>query len=715
MATRIELLRKSGGGIVKSFMDSVFLRNQGGEWITDDVMAFPYKKSDLVYICISTTNRAISQIPIMAYKKINEEEAKPLPMTDPWQKLFAKPNDLMDRNSFVEASVGHLMLDGDVFLIPFPPGVFPPVSIWVVKRKFMGPLRDKQTNRLIGWNYNIKGVNYDGYGGTILTENSIPLGIEEVAHVYFWNPYDNVMGMAPSDAGALNIKIDFKASHYTGNFLDEGAVPGGMLETDKSLTDKQFKRILDQFETRHQGFRKSSRFALLENGLKYTQAGINQKDMEFQKLRELTARRIFQIYGMKEAVISETKNVNYATSREQRKEWWESTNLPMMRMICSALNFILFPKLDIFCQFDYTKIEALREALFDKINTGYKAWQMGFTANEVNNRLDLGFRSKAWRNTWYMPVNLIPVEEHLPPSDTPPSLPPGSAPPIPIPPPPKPPKAIEYLVERSLEDRMKDARGEAIWGSIVRQMVPIEEQFTKKVSRVFFNMRKRTLELLYREKKSIEEVTKDMDDVDKEIYVEEFKELGKVVDPLYKTSLALGFELVATEIGMDIPFDFTDPEALYFLSSKQINIVGIVQTIKEQIRIQLMEGYQGGETLDQVAERIRNVFDIAKSRSRTIARTEVGSATTEGRYLAIDRSGFREKEWFTAMDERVRPTHQAMHGKIVKVGEMWALPSGAYLRHPGDYNGPASEVINCRCVEIVVPGSHWTDQPGVGE
>jgi SPP1 gp7 family putative phage head morphogenesis protein len=626
-------------------------------------------------------------------------------MDDPWQRLFNRPNELMDRYSFTEASIGHLMLDGDVFLVPFPPGIFPPKSVWVVRKRFMGPLKDNQTGRLIGWNYDPKGVNYGGggTGSTIITQSSIPLRPEEVCHVYFWNPYDSIMGQAPSEAGRMNIMVDYKAAHYTANFLDEGAVPGGMLETDRSLSDKQFNRILNQFETRHQGFRKGHRFALLENGLKYTQAGLSQKDMEFPKLRELTARRIFQIYGMKEAVISETKNVNYATSREQRKEWWESTNLPMMRMVCSALNFTLFPNSDLMCQFDYTKIEALREALFDKINTGYKAWQMGFTADEVNNRLDLGFKSKPWRKTWYMPVNLVPVEEHVAPSNTPPALPPGGTPPLLPAPAPKPPKAIEFLEDGTVvHDTVKEARGEAIWNSMIRQLAPHEEAFTKKVSRVFFNMRKRILELLYREKKSLEELSKDMDDVEKDTFVEEAKEMSKVTEPLYKAALTLGVELVISEIDIPVAFDVTDPEALYFLANKTIRIAGVVDTIKNQIQRELVQGYEGGESIAQVADRIRGVFDVAKSRARTIARTEMGSAATEGRFLAINRSGFKEKEWFTALDERVREQHRLMHGRKVRVGEMWVMPDGSSLRHPGDYDGPAHQVINCRCVEIVV-------------
>jgi SPP1 gp7 family putative phage head morphogenesis protein len=508
----------------------------------------------------------------------------------------------------------------------------------------------------------------------------------------------------------MNIKVDFKASTYTANFLDEGAVPGGVLQTERSLSKPQFDRILNQFESRHGSYKRGHRIALLENGLKYTQTGLSQKDMEFPKLRNLTANRVFQIYGMKKAVISETDDVNYATAREQRKEWWEGTNLPMMRAICSALNFALFPiGASLRCQFDTTKIEALRESLKEKTDTAYRLWQMGATFNQLNQRLDLGFPKNKWGDTWYMPVNLQDVRDYQPPARNPLALPAGNpaSPPPPVnPPKPKPGKLL--LENLGGPDQKDNTNAEAIWESFIERLSPLEDQYTKKISRVFFNMRKHTLELLFKEK-SVEGLKKDFDDVDNELYPEEYKELIKVTEPLYKLSLVMGADMVSAEVGIGISFNLTDPEAVYFLTNKLMNIRGVIFTVKEQIRKVVIEGYQTGASVSDVADSIRNIFDVAKSRAKTIARTEMIGAANEGRYIAIERSGFREKEWFTAMDERVRPQHRAMHGKTIKTGTMWLMPDGSSLRHPGDSDGPAHQVIQCRCIEVVVPESLWAN------
>jgi HK97 family phage portal protein len=697
--------------VAKNNIDSVFIRNKQMLGVSEEeVMREPYRKSDLVYICISTTAKAVSQVPLIVVKSINSNgENLPLPDSDPWSQLFSRPNYITDRYSFIESVITYLLHDGEVFVIPYPPGLNPPSSLWVVRNKFIRPMKDPKTNLLMGWLYNQTGQFTDGHISPSM--DGIPLHVDEVARIFLFNPYDPLKGMSPLEAGKMNVVVDYKAAFYTSVFFDEGASPGGVIATEQKLGDKQYNRTREQFEARHQGFRKAHRIALLEQGLKYTQTGLSQKDMEFGDLRKLTAERIYQIFGMKKAIVSVTEDVNYATAREERKEWWEGTNIPLMSMTASALNFILFRQnSNLKVIFDVTTVAALKEALKEKVDTAHKMWQMGFTANEINQRLDMGFGNKPWRNVAFVAVNLQPVDRALnPPEPTLPALPPAVPSPSPPPspsapiPPPKPPKALTEG-EESRMSSAEETRNEHIWNNLNQKVSGLEDKFEKKVTRVFTDMRKRTLENLYKNVKAPK-------DVEDEFFSEDSKNISKFTDPIYQDALIVGFSTILEDIGANIIWNVSDAEAQAFLMMKNIQIKGILQTIKDQIRVELMEAYQNGETIDQIADRIRSVFNMSKNRARTIARTEIIGAANEGRHLAISRSGFGEKQWFTALDERVRPTHRAMHGKTVKVGDMWVMPSGASLRFPGDSNGPAFEVINCRCIEVVVPESHYLLQP----
>ena len=702
MASRLEQLRRSS--ISKSAIDTVFLRNKQMLGVNEEeVIRESYKKSDLVYVCISTTAKAISQIPLMVVKTTGTGgQYQPLPDRDPWVKLFNRPNYITDRYSFVESIITHLLLDGEVFVVPFPPGLNPPSSLWIVRNKFIKPAKDSKTGLLMGWLYNQSGHTIES--GNVAGPGTIPLNIDEVARIFLINPYDPLKGMSPIEAGRMSIVVDYKAAFYTSVFFDEGASPGGVIATEQKLGDKQFNRTREQFESRHQGFRRAHRVAVLEQGLKYTQTGLTQKDMEFGNLRKLNAERIYQIFGMKKAIVSVVEDVNYATAREERREWWEGTNLPLMSMITSALNFVLFrDAVNIKLIFDITAIAALKDALEKKVETGYKLWQMGFTANEVNDRLDFGFNSKPWRNLGFVAINIQPIERALAPpqpAPTPPALNPAPSPsPSEEIPGEEPPKALTEG-DGSKVPNKDEVRDERIWENLNQKLSGLEDKFEKKVTRVFADMRRLSLDNLYKNVKAPK-------DVDDEFFSDASKNISKFTDPIYQDALVIGFGTIFDEIGEDIIWSVSDAEAQAFLMMKNIKIKGIIQTVKDQIRRELMEAYEKGETIDQIADRIRSVFNISKNRAKVIARTEILGAANEGRHLAISRTGFGERRWFTAMDERVRAQHKAMHGKTAKVGIPWVMPDGTSLRFPGDSNGPAHQVIQCRCIETVVPESHY--------
>ena len=82
-----------------------------------------------------------------------------------------------------------------------------------------------------------------------------------------------------------------------------------------------------------------------------------------------------------------------------------------------------------------------------------------------------------------------------------------------------------------------------------------------------------------------------------------------------------------------------------------------------------------------------------------IARTEVVGAINDGEYFAairgVGEGTVRVKAWLSQRDERVRHSHGICDG------QGWIDAEAAFsngLQYPHDPNGPADEVVNCRCV-----------------
>lgn len=125
------------------------------------------------------------------------------------------------------------------------------------------------------------------------------------------------------------------------------------------------------------------------------------------------------------------------------------------------------------------------------------------------------------------------------------------------------------------------------------------------------------------------------------------------------------------------------------------------QAVTDTLAQAALEGVGEAETARRLRAEVGGT--LARSRARTIARTEVGAAQNVALILIADDAGLRvRRQWLANEDSRTRPTHAAADGQIIEPGERFRVGS-AHLAHPSDPNGPAREVINCRCTVLLLP------------
>lgn len=91
------------------------------------------------------------------------------------------------------------------------------------------------------------------------------------------------------------------------------------------------------------------------------------------------------------------------------------------------------------------------------------------------------------------------------------------------------------------------------------------------------------------------------------------------------------------------------------------------------------------------------------AKMRRDARTAVTGLDGMNTTRELAGQGYTRRRWVTMHDDRVRDTHRAADGQTVGLDEEFTV-GGASLRYPGDRLGPASEVINCRCIIV---GVRW--------
>lgn len=150
-----------------------------------------------------------------------------------------------------------------------------------------------------------------------------------------------------------------------------------------------------------------------------------------------------------------------------------------------------------------------------------------------------------------------------------------------------------------------------------------------------------------------------------------------------------------------IDLDLKNPLAEQAVRNRLQSITGINETIKKKLARQIELGVQKGETVPEIAKRLKLQFEMADYRARLIARTEANAAASDAKKIQFDDmfgTGY-DKEWISSRDPFVRESHNDVDSEVVKSTEHFS--NG--LTRPHDPDGPPEEVCNCRCTWVAHP------------
>lgn len=178
------------------------------------------------------------------------------------------------------------------------------------------------------------------------------------------------------------------------------------------------------------------------------------------------------------------------------------------------------------------------------------------------------------------------------------------------------------------------------------------------------------------------------------------EEVRDVVIPAVEKFMRMGADQALEDIARQAPvlLDMTQPSAELHLVGVRNRLVGVGQDLWEKTRDELVLGMQDGESIPQLSTRVRGVLNSTEARARVIARTEVIGASNAGSFIQMTMlpDPPTKKSWLATRDDRTRLSHLAANGQIVPLDDNFTV-GNASLRFPGDPQGPADEVINCRC------------------
>lgn len=684
------------------------------EWTTERAINEGYKSSTYVFACINAISKASASVPWKVYRKSRQgvwEEIQGHPLAE----LIERPNPFSSRKDLIERMTANLYLGGNAYFSKVRAGGAV-VELWNLPADAMKVVPSKQ-DFIDHYLYEANGVK----------EKILPV---DLLHNMFIDPANPYIGMSPLQAGAKAVDTDVEAVGWNKIALQNRAITDGAFTFEQPLTRDQWEEARAMVREQHQGAENARTPWVLGAGAKWTQMSLSPAEMDFIESRRFTRSEICSIFQVPPPIVGIYDDATLANIETARKIFWLDTIIPYLEDIKNCFNQGLTPEFgqDIEISYDVSNVEAIQTNFSEKLANAKQLWTMGVPFNDINQRLELGFDEVEGGEIGYLPTSVIPIGLEL--ED--PAEPPATDPPADPNKDPNddegdddsgtPPKAqkrpnlqLKTKKNSKTAEHLSDTLG-AVKGLNLKTDEHKEfywKAFERKRAMWYLAATRKSAQLFKKEGAAVAAAFKSGDTKQAIAAIDKHKkewhrwlkatwqgiieEVGKETFSNLKAG-AMGYE--TKEEAEEEVEDFFNPwESTiqgYIEASAAEKVTWVSNTSKEEIRGIINTLRAENATLDEIAKAINEKYtDFSRYRSYRIARTEVVGASNYASIKSAEQSEVVTfKEWVSSHDDRVRESHENVHGEVVPLKEKFK--NG--LQFPADYsaNKPA-ETIQCRC------------------
>lgn len=215
-------------------------------------------------------------------------------------------------------------------------------------------------------------------GGQVLTQDDI-----------FYFPAfstDGVTGRSLLKVARLSLGLSKATEEYGSSYFENGANPGGVLETEKRLTDPTaIERLRESWNSRHKGPKKNGGVAILEDGMTYRQIGIPPEDSQFLETRQFQITEIARWFRLPPHMLGDLENATYSNIEQQSLDYVKYSLRPwLVRLEQEYQRQLLPPELQGPYYFEHNVDGLLRGDVESRYNAYAVGRQWGWlSANDI--------------------------------------------------------------------------------------------------------------------------------------------------------------------------------------------------------------------------------------------------------------------------------------------------------------------------------------------
>ena len=275
--------------------------------------------------CVRMVAEAAAAVPMILSDGVRRLDVHPA------VHLLERPNPGQVRAAFLESVYGHLLLSGDAFVEAA--GVLAsglPAELYALR-----PDRMRVIPGADGWP-----ELYEYAVGAKKVRFDMSPEAQPILHLKTFHPLDDHYGMSPMEAAMASVDIHNSAGGWSKALLDNAARPSGAIvyraADGGTMTESQYRRLVEELEENHQGARNAGRPMLLEGGLDWKPMGFSPSDMEFLQTKTAAARDIAIAFGVPPMLLGIPGDATYANYQEANRAFYRQTVLPLVSKVAAG-------------------------------------------------------------------------------------------------------------------------------------------------------------------------------------------------------------------------------------------------------------------------------------------------------------------------------------------------------------------------------------------
>lgn len=288
-----------------------FMRSQGETESGAVVTPETAMRHSTVYACVNVLAEDIAKLPLITYRRDGRKKDR-APEYWLYNLLHDDPNPWQTSVEFRQMMQSHVELSGVAYALK---------TVVRGETRELLPVVPSRVEVKQLPDYSLQ------YTVTMPNGEKLPVPADRMFHLR-GPSLDGVSAMSRIAYQRELIGLGIQLRRHGARVFKNGAMIGGVLEHPKVLSDPAAKRLRESFDEEYSGADKAHKTILLEEGMKFSIAGMNGKDAQFIESMKFTRSEIAGIFRIPPHKIGDLERATFTNIEHQSIEYVTDSLLP---------------------------------------------------------------------------------------------------------------------------------------------------------------------------------------------------------------------------------------------------------------------------------------------------------------------------------------------------------------------------------------------------